>query len=38
VLRDETTVSGDGWTLTVAPGWVVRGGARLGDYEVVRRP
>jgi hypothetical protein len=38
VQRDETTVSGDGWTLKVAPGWVVREGARRGDYEVVRRP
>jgi hypothetical protein len=37
VRRDETTVSGDGWTLTVAPGWVVRTGARGGDYELVRR-
>jgi hypothetical protein len=38
VRRDETTITGDGWTLTVAPGWVVRDGARQGDYEVVRRP
>lgn len=34
--RDETTVAGDGWTLKVAPGWVVREGPRKGDYEVVR--
>lgn len=38
VRRDETTISGDGWTLKVAPGWVVREGARQGDYEVVQRP
>lgn len=37
VRRDETTISGDGWTLTVAPGWVVREGARRGDYELVRQ-
>jgi hypothetical protein len=35
---DETTISGAGWTLKVAPGWVVREGARQGDYEVVKRP
>jgi hypothetical protein len=35
-LSDSTTVSGDGWTLRVAPGWVVREGARRGDFEVVR--
>lgn len=38
VLRDEVTVSGDGWTFKASPGWVVREGARRGDYEVVRRP
>jgi hypothetical protein len=37
VRRDETTMSGDGWTLKVAPGWVVREGPRPGDYEVVRQ-
>lgn len=36
VRRDETTVAGEGWTLKVAPGWVVREGSRRGDYEVVR--
>jgi len=36
VRRDDTTISGDGWTLKVAPGWVIREGARRGDYEVVR--
>jgi hypothetical protein len=38
VRRDETTIVGDGWTLKVAPGWMVREGARQGDYEVVKRP
>jgi len=37
VRRDQTTISGDGWTLRVAPGWVVREGARRGDFEVVRQ-
>ena len=35
--RDGTTISGDGWTLKVAPGWLVRDGARRGDYELVRQ-
>ena len=34
--RDDGTFSGDGWTFKSAPGWVVREGARRGDYEVVR--
>jgi hypothetical protein len=29
-------IAGDGWTFKAAPGWVVREGARRGDYEVVR--
>jgi hypothetical protein len=37
VRRDETTISGDGWTLEVAPGWMIREGPRRGDYEVIRR-
>jgi hypothetical protein len=37
VRRDDTTISGDGWTFKAAPGWVVREGARQGDYEVVRQ-
>jgi hypothetical protein len=37
VRGDDTTISGDGWTLKVAPGWVVREGARRGDYELVRQ-
>lgn len=37
VRRDDVTVAGDGWTFKAAPGWVVREGARRGDYEVVRQ-
>jgi hypothetical protein len=32
------TISGDGWTFTAAAGWILREGARRGDYEVVRQP
>jgi hypothetical protein len=31
------TISGDGWTFTAAPGWLIREGSRQGDYEVVRQ-
>jgi hypothetical protein len=31
-------IAGEGWTFKSAPGWVVREGARRGDYEVVRQP
>jgi hypothetical protein len=37
VRGDSTTISGDGWKFKAAPGWVVRAGARPGDYEVVRQ-
>lgn len=37
VRRDDGTVAGDGWTFKPASGWVVREGARPGDYEVVRQ-
>jgi len=37
VRRDNTTFAGDGWTFKTAQGWVVREGARRGDYEVVRQ-
>jgi hypothetical protein len=37
VRGDSTTISGDGWTLKAGPGWVVREGARRGDFEVVKR-
>jgi hypothetical protein len=36
--RDDGTFAGDGWTFKAEPGWVVREGARPGDYEVVRQP
>jgi hypothetical protein len=35
--RDRATISGDGRTFKAAAGWVVREGARRGDYEVVRQ-
>ncbi len=38
VRRGEGTFAGDGWTFRIAPGWVVREGARRGDYEVVPQP
>ncbi|MBI3401062.1 MAG: hypothetical protein HY048_06550 [Acidobacteria bacterium] len=31
---DGPTLHGDGWTLTLAPGWVVRPGPRAGDFRV----
>jgi hypothetical protein len=37
VRRDAVTVTGDGWTFKAAPAWIVREGARRGDYEVVRQ-
>lgn len=37
VVVDATTLRGDGWTATVGPGWVIREGARRGDYEVVQQ-
>jgi hypothetical protein len=36
VRIDGTTLTGDGWTVTVAQGWVVRPGPRVGDYRIVR--
>ena len=35
--REDGSFAGDGWTFRVAAGWVVREGARRGDYEVVRQ-
>jgi len=37
VRHDDGTFAGDGWTFKAAPGWVVREGARRGDYEVGRQ-
>jgi hypothetical protein len=34
---DGSTFKGDGWTLTLATGWIVRPSARPGDYEVGRK-
>jgi hypothetical protein len=34
---DGSTIAGDGWTFRAAPGWIVREGARRGDYEVVHQ-
>jgi hypothetical protein len=33
---DGTTLTGDGWTLKLAPGWVVRPGPRPVDFQLVR--
>ncbi|MFQ5637872.1 MAG: hypothetical protein ACE5IR_07725 [bacterium] len=35
-IAEGSTFSGDGWTVTLASGWVVRPGPRAGDYQVVR--
>jgi hypothetical protein len=37
VRGDEATISGDGWTFKAAEGWIIRVGARQGDFEVARR-
>jgi len=31
-----STLEGDGWTLKISPGWVVRAGNRPGDFQLVR--
>jgi hypothetical protein len=31
------TVKGDGWSITVAEGWVIRPGPRAGDFQLVRQ-
>jgi hypothetical protein len=38
VRIDGATLTGDGWTVTVAPGWTVRSGPRSGDYQIIRDP
>jgi hypothetical protein len=38
VRIDGATLTGDGWTVTVAPGWTVRSGPRPGDYQIIRDP
>ena len=32
------TITGEGWTLKLAPGWAVKPGPRTGDWQVVRTP
>jgi hypothetical protein len=36
VRIDGANVTGEGWTVTVATGWVVRSGPRPGDYQIIR--
>ena len=38
VRIEGANISGDGWTVTVAPGWTVRPGPRAGDYQIIREP
>ena len=38
LLLDAVSLAGhDGWTLKVAPGWMIREGPLQGDYELIRR-
>lgn len=36
--QEGSTLTGTSWKVTLAPGWIVRPGARTGDFEVVRAP
>ena len=38
VRIDGTTLTGEGWRVTVGPGWSVRPGPRSGDYQIIRDP
>jgi hypothetical protein len=38
VRIDGANVTGEGWTVTVATGWIVRSGPRSGDYQIIRDP
>jgi hypothetical protein len=38
VRIEGTTLTGDGWTVIVAPGWIVDSGPRPGDYQIIRAP
>ena len=38
VRIEGATLTGDGWTVTVAQGWTVRAGLRSGDYQIIRGP
>jgi hypothetical protein len=33
---DGAVIKGEGWTITPAPGWLVRPGPRTGDFQIVR--
>ena len=33
---ESSKLSGNGWTITLATGWVVRSGTRAGDFEIAR--
>lgn len=35
-VADGKSLQGDGWTLAIADGWVIRAGPRSGDYQLVR--
>ena len=36
VRIEGANITGDGWTVTVAPGWTVRPGPRSGDNQIIR--
>jgi hypothetical protein len=38
VKVDGSLITGEGWTVKLADGWVLRPGTRAGDFEVVPRP
>jgi hypothetical protein len=38
VRIEGANITGDGWTVTVAPRWTVRPGPRSGDYQIIRAP
>ena len=38
VRVEGATLTGDGWTVTVARGWTVSPGPRSGDFQIVRDP
>jgi len=38
VRIDGSSVTGEGWTVSIATGWMVHPGPRPGDYQIVRDP
>jgi hypothetical protein len=38
VRIEGANITGDGWMVTVARGWIVRSGPRSGDYQIIRDP